>query len=169
MTSQPPLRQVPLREPRFARRSRGITLLELIIAMVIVSILASIAIPSYSNYVRQSRRTDAKTALMDMASLEERYFSVNNAYSTATTDLGYGGAFPVTVGGGYFVVQAPAVTLAVAPTAALPAGTPASFTLEADAIGDQANDTCQKFFLTSAGVQTAQAPADPNGNYDCWH
>ena len=68
---------------------RGFTLIELVIAMVIVSILAALAIPSYSAYVRKSRRTDAKNALLDMASLEERFFTTNNTYSSTPSDLGY--------------------------------------------------------------------------------
>jgi type II secretory pathway pseudopilin PulG len=53
------------------------------VTMVIVAIIAAIAIPSYSNYALQAHRTDAKTALLDLASLEERYFSVNNTYTNS--------------------------------------------------------------------------------------
>src|SRR5208283_4009558 len=66
------------------RRSAGITLIELIIVMVIVAIMASIAIPSYNSYVLKSHRTEAKTALLDLASMEERYFSTQNVYSLLT-------------------------------------------------------------------------------------
>jgi len=142
------------------RKSSGFSMIELVVAMVITAILAAIAIPAYSNYVRQSRRTDAKTALLDMASLEERYFSVNNTYSANPADLGYA-AYPATVGSGYYTVAAP-VVVAATTTA------PATFTLTANVIAttDQAKDTqCQQFQLTSAGLQTATP--DPNGS--CWH
>src|SRR5580700_1233120 len=126
------------------KKSSGFTLVELIVAMVIAAILAAVAIPAYSNYVRKARRTDAKTALLDMASLEERYFSVNNAYTTTASALGYT-AFPVTVGSGYYTIAAPTVTGAT--TAA-----PATFSLTATAIGTQVNDTlCTTFTLTQAG------------------
>jgi type IV pilus assembly protein PilE len=72
-----------------SRRYKGFTLIELIIAMVIAAVLAAIAIPAYSNYVRKARRADAKSALLDLASLEERYYSTQNAYSATATDLGY--------------------------------------------------------------------------------
>lgn len=148
-------------------RSRGFTLIELVVALVIAAVLAAIAVPSYLNYSRQSRRTEAKTALLDMASLEERYFSVNNVYSPNTTDLGYTGVWPVTVGSGYYQIQAPVITPAAAPTALLPAGTPASYTLTAIAIGDQTNDAqCQQFTLTSSGVQGAVPGANA---FTCWH
>jgi type IV pilus assembly protein PilE len=79
------------------RKSAGFTLVELVVAMVIAAILAAIAIPAYSSYVLQAHRTDAKTALLDLASLEERYFSVNNAYTNVASNLGYT-AFPQSVG-----------------------------------------------------------------------
>src|SRR6201987_5835023 len=81
-------------------RSHGFTLIELMVVVVIATILLSIAVPSYMSQVRQSRRTEAKTAVLDLASREERYFSTNGGiYSTTPTDLGYtGGAFPAPVG-----------------------------------------------------------------------
>jgi type IV pilus assembly protein PilE len=151
------------------RRSAGMTLLELIIVMVIVAIMASIAIPNYNSYVLKSHRTEAKTALLDLASMEERYFSTQNVYSLLATDLGYPGAWPVTVGGGYYQVQAPVVVPAVAPTAAILGGTPATFSITALPIGVQLNDAaCASFTITSAGVKSATG-ADPNANVDCWN
>jgi type IV pilus assembly protein PilE len=138
----------------------GFTLIELVVAMVIVGIIAAIAIPSYSNYVRQSRRTEAKTALLDLASLEERYFSTANVYSQLPSDLGYTGTtWPITVGSGYYTVSQ---TTFVAATTT----NPASYTFQATAIGDQAKDTlCTTFTLTSTGVQTSSDAV----NNSCWH
>lgn len=84
--------------------SRGMTLMELMIVVVIVSILASIAVPSYIQQVRKSRRVEAKTALLDLAGREERYFSTSVTganYSALSTDLGYTGAWPIQVGNNY--------------------------------------------------------------------
>ena len=47
-------------------RPRGFTLIELMIVVGIIAILASIAIPSYSDYVRRSRITEAVSALSGM-------------------------------------------------------------------------------------------------------
>ena len=111
-------------EPSYRRRSGGMTLIELVIVMVIVAIMASIAIPSYNSYVLKSHRTEAKTALLDLASMEERYFSTQNVYSLLATDLGYPGAWPVTVGSGYYQVQAPVVVPPYHPRPQFPAVRP---------------------------------------------
>jgi type IV pilus assembly protein PilE len=138
--------------------SRGFTLVELMVVIVIASILMAIAIPSYKNSIRKSRRTDAKTALLDLAGREERYFSTNGAYSTAFGQLGYpswGTAF----GGGYYTMAQPVV---VAGTANLVA----TFALQADPVAgsDQVKDTaCGSFRLNSTGVQTVSGTAT-----DCW-
>jgi type IV pilus assembly protein PilE len=156
-----------LRQPR-VRRRRGFTLIELMITIAIAAVLASIAIPAYNMYIRKARRTDARTALQDMAALEERYFSTQNIYSATTTDLGYGGAWPVTVGNGYYQILAPVIVPATAPTALAPGGTPATYTLTAVPLAgtDQVNDTdCTQFSLTSGGVQSALPVAN---SALCW-
>jgi len=142
----------------------GFSMVELIVTMLIVAILAAVAIPAYSQYVRKSRRTDAKSALMDLASLEERYFSTNNAYSATSTDLGYA-AFPATVGNGYYTVAAPTVVPATQTLAA-------TYSITATVIPgiDQAKDTqCASFTISSAGVQTALTSAAVDNSQTCWH
>lgn len=62
-------------------RQAGITLIELMTVLIIVSILASIAIPSYSQYVKRSHRAEAKSALLQNAQFLERNFTVTNNYS----------------------------------------------------------------------------------------
>jgi type IV pilus assembly protein PilE len=153
-------------------RQLGFTLIELIVAMVILAILAAIAIPSYSNYVLTSHRSEAKGALLDLASSEERYFSANNQYTATPSNLGYsasaGQAFNIGTGG-YYQVSATgiAVIAATAPTGTT-AGTPASFTITASAIGNQTKDTaCASFSVTSGGVQSA-TNSGGNPSTSCW-
>jgi type IV pilus assembly protein PilE len=84
-------------------QSAGFTLIELMIVVVIATILLSIAVPSYMIQIRESRRTDARTALLDLAGREESYNATMNAYTNVPANLGYP-AFPATVGSGYYTI-----------------------------------------------------------------
>jgi type IV pilus assembly protein PilE len=152
-------------------RGRGFTLIELVITMLIAATLAAIAIPSYSNYVRKSRRVEARSALLDMASLQERYFSTQNVYSATPSDLGFSGSYPVTVGNGYYTVALSQNTAATAPSATS-AGVAAyiQFTATTVATSDQAKDTtCATFTIDSRGVQAAANGAGVDTTATCWH
>ena len=85
------------------RMMRGVTLMELLIAMVIVGILATIAYPNYRNYIERAKRTEARAVLLEIAVNQERYYLNANRYATLA-ELGYpnplvtdSGAYTVTV------------------------------------------------------------------------
>src|SRR5271165_1390838 len=102
-----------------SRRSGGFTLVELMIAVVIVAIIAAIAMPAYTLQTQKARRSDARNALLDIAGREERFLSVSNAYSQLPTDVGYPGAlWPQIVSNAYYSVTV------VVPAPGAPAGTP---------------------------------------------
>ena len=65
------------------RKAGGFTLIEMMTAVLIGAILMAIAVPSYNAQTQKSRRTEAKTALLDLAAREERY---NSTYNTYTND-----------------------------------------------------------------------------------
>jgi type IV pilus assembly protein PilE len=155
-----------------ARSQRGFTLIELIVAMVIAAILAAIAIPAYSNYVRKAKRVDAKNALLDLASLEERYFSTTQQYSSSFSDLGYGSstASTVTLPTGDFSIAQPTVTAATAPTASA-AGAAATYSITATQVSgsDQTKDTtCYSFTVNSDGTQTSKTSTLTDSTSTCW-
>lgn len=77
-------------------RRLGFTLIELMMAVVIVSVLLAIAMPSYRSQVIKSHRIDARNALLDLAAREERFFAMNNRFSGNANDLGYS-ALPLDV------------------------------------------------------------------------
>jgi len=151
-----------------ARHSRGFTLIELMIVVVIATILLSIAIPSYQQQIRQSRRTEAKTAILDLASREERFLSTNpTGYTVVAANLGYG-ALPTVIGSGYYTVSV------CSPACAPSAAAAPSYTVIATPVAgsSQAQDTqCTAFAVDSAGQQYA---ADGTGAYTaaaqqfCW-
>ena len=63
------------------KKARGFTLIELMIVVAVIAIVAAIAIPSYQESVRKSRRGQAKADLVEAATLAERYRTVNNRYT----------------------------------------------------------------------------------------
>lgn len=66
------------------RNQDGFTLIELMIAVVVVAILAAIALPSYTAYVRRTACEDVKGTLTGAAGLMERYRAQNNTYVGAS-------------------------------------------------------------------------------------
>ena len=59
---------------------RGITLIELLIAVAVVGILTAIAVPSYSEYTRRAARSDAQLTLQAASTWLERRYAECNSY-----------------------------------------------------------------------------------------
>ncbi len=135
----------------------GLTLMELMITLVILAILASIAIPTYNDQIRKTRRAEAMIALTEMANLQEQFYADNFRYTTTVALLPY----PATSdgGSGYYSLSIPAVTT-----------NPPGFTVQAQAITgmSQANDTnCRTLTLTNTGVR-ASKDSSGNASTGCW-
>lgn len=128
------------------RRLGGFTLIELMIAVVVAGVLASLAMPAFFDTVRKSRRSEAFAALMAAQQAQERWRANNAAYST---DLSGDLRQPTSTGGGRY-------TLAVV------AADATSYTLRATAGGSQEADTrCARLLLraTAGAVQYGSACA----------
>ena len=124
-----------------ARADGGFTLIEVMIVVVIIAVLAAIALPAYQQYARETKRSDAHSALLRIAALQEKFFSDNNFYAPSAVTLGYA-TNPATSNDGYW-----AITLT---TAGVPA---TSFALSAAPAGGHLDGDCPAITYDSAGLK----------------
>jgi type IV pilus assembly protein PilE len=115
----------------------GFTLIELMIAVVVVGILAVVSLPSYADFVKRGARADAQAFLMEVALRQQQRLVDRRAYAGSLVDLGV--ATPQSIAGKY----------AVSMTA--PAAVPPTFTITAAPQGAQALEGCGTLSLTSSG------------------
>lgn len=130
---------------------KGFTLIELLVAVAIVGILAAVAVPAYQESIKKSRRSDAKIALTNLAALQERWYSINNGYTTTVANVG-GSTSPE----GFY-------TITLANT---PCNNTTCFAATATAVGAQADDSkCTTFTLNQQGVKGFTGSGT---SADCW-
>ena len=97
------------------RKTEGFSLVELMIVVLIIGILAGIVYPSYSQYLYETRRSDAWAALSAAAAAQERWYSINYSYTDNISNLGGSnspeGFYTISVGadGTSFILTATAV------------------------------------------------------------
>ncbi len=71
---------------------RGITLIELMIVVVIIGFMAVIAYPNYREFAARAKRNEARAALLQIATNQERFYLQNNTYTCDMTRLGFSAA-----------------------------------------------------------------------------
>jgi type IV pilus assembly protein PilE len=145
-------RSVPLPPPR------GFTLIELMIVTVVIAVLASVAMPSFFESIRKSRRADAITSLSTVAQRQEAWRGNNPTY---TANLGSTGLNVANPSSGYY-------TLAVSFPVGASSGV--AYTVTATRAGGQTSDAkCGDFTLAASagqfsyGTTGGSLPADR-----CW-
>jgi len=131
------------------KNMRGLTLMELMIVVVIVGILATVAYPNYREFAARAKRNEARAALLQIATNQERFYLQNGTFTTDLTRLGFS-ADPFTTDSNSYQVQVNAAD----------AG---NFTATATfLLGDAEAGKCLTFQIDGRGTRTS-AP-DP----DCW-
>ena len=133
---------------RQSQRETGFTLLELMVALVIVGVLAAIAIPSWSGYMKKSRRADAMTTLLNLQLQEEKWRANDTDYATLA-ELGFTTGSGNSVDGYY--------------TMAVVAASVSGYTITATPYDNQAGDSCGTYAINQDGpIYSGYA------NADCW-
>lgn len=122
------------------QKTRGFSLIELVVVMAIASILMTVAVPSYQGYVKKTRRGDAQGALMGLASAMERYYVDNHTFV---------GADPATI----FSNKSPVDGSETYYTLTVTAATRRDFTVAATPKGSQADDKCGQMTVSRTGVK----------------
>jgi type IV pilus assembly protein PilE len=143
-------------------KPKGFTLIELMIAIVIVSILTAVAFPSYQNYVRQSNRAAAKAILYENAQFMEQFYTENSQYDATVGGDGIANTGD-DVGVVLPIVQSPRTGVALYNISLQAAGN-ATFTLQAVPVGTMVGDACGTYTLTNTGVQGAGGTIA-----ECWN
>jgi len=139
-----------LAEFRVYRKMQGITLLELMIVVMIVGILAAVAYPNYRDFAARAKRNEAKSALLQIATNQERFYLNNNTYTNDMTQLG----FPVSDN---FTTSTGSYTIDVAGADASNFAATASYTKT-----DNESTKCNTFGIDGRGTKTSGPLTD------CW-
>lgn len=139
------------------RKSKGVTLIELMVVVVVIAILAAVAYPNYQNYTLRARRSDAQAFMMEIAARQQHFLVDRRAYAESITDPassnGLGLSIPVSVSN-HYLIELETDNDARPPAYALTA-TPNSAT-------GQSRDSCGSLGLDQDGNKSY------SGSGQCW-
>lgn len=130
-------------------RTPGFTLVEMIIVVAIVAILVAVALPSYRDYVRKSRRAEAQAYLMSVAGRQTQFLVDTRSYAATLATIN--------------IAQPPNVAASYNVTLAAAGGPPPTFLLTAAPKPgtDQVSERCGTLTIDQTGAKTASVTG-------CW-
>ena len=144
--------------------TRGLTLIELVVVLAGLALLATLALPSWEEYLRRGRRSDAVAALAQLQQAQERWRAQHPAYaaSLGAEDL----ALPSLSAAGFYDLG----------TAVTPDDATTAYRVSAVARGVQAADTTCRWLAIEVQAGTLRHRSGPDARLDndarlnrhCW-
>ena len=143
-------------------KQSGVSLIELLIAIVLVAIIAASAYPTYTQFIVRAKRTAGKSMLLQVADRQQQYFMDNKRYANSLTTLGYQ-ENPFMVGGDGDYVAMGDIDRVYMITMVTPTTT--TFTISAlpQMIMASKDTSCATLFLLNTGQKGSSGGGDR-----CW-
>jgi len=141
------------------KKTKGFTLIELMIVVAIVGILAAVAYPSYINYVKRTHRAEIVGVLTSASQALERFYTQAGQYSNPASGVP---TMADPTGNAYYTLNVVRVA---------PAGTvPSTFTLTAVPIAGtmMAGDMCGSFVIDNTGARSNLNNTAAGTTAVCW-
>lgn len=153
------------------KKSRGFTLIELMISVAIVGILAAVAYPAYSSYIQRSHRAEARNVLGSVSQRLEQNYNLSGAYNATAAGV----AIDNTSITNWGLDRSPSSGGIRYNIAFSNGPNTATFTVSATPVNAQSTDRCGILSLNERGLKSARGE-DPNTagvsrsqtTSDCW-
>ena len=146
------------------KTSSGFSLIELMIAIVVVGILAAIGYPSFQEHVQTTKRAECAGGLVSLAGAMERHFTRNNTYLGAGASGANTGAPDASV----HTAQCPIDGGTATYNLTIQAATASTFEVRAAPTGAQSGDKCGTLTLSNTGLKGINGADTGVTAQDCW-